>query len=126
MLVQILDAAAQPHLVAMQGQDQINDYSGSLGVPAVGNNPTLQEAAPANANRAGFLFQNTSANAMLLMELNETNPPEASSWVINPGQFFPPIPGYPIPTGLIMVAGTANSVAGDTYALRDWQTAAGE
>lgn len=126
MLVQVLDAAAVPHFVAMQGQDQINDYSGNLGAPAVGQAPVFQQAAPANINRAGFLFQNTSINAMLLMELNELNPALSSSWVINPGQFFPPIPGYPIPTGIIQVVGTANSAQGDTFALRDWQTAVGE
>lgn len=127
MLVQILDASAQPHFVAWQGQDQINDFSGNLGAGAVGAGAALQPIAPVNQNRAGFLFQNTSLNAMLLLEIAEVGGITiASSWVINSGQFFPPLPGYPIPTGVISVQGTGQSVQGDTFAYREWQTAAGE
>jgi hypothetical protein len=124
MLVQVLDAESAPHFVAWQGQDQINDFSGNLGAGAVGGGAALQQVAPANTSRAGFLFQNTSVNAMLLVEVAGLL--ITSSWVINPGAFFPPFGNYPIPTGVIAVQGSLNSVLGDTFAYREWQAAPGE
>ena len=127
MLVEILDANSQPHEVVWQGQDQINDFSGVLGAGAVGAGAALQPIAPANASRAGFLFQNTSVNAMLLLEIPVAGSTTiASSWVVNSGAFFPPLPGYPIPTGAISVQGSNQSAAGDNFAYREWQTAPGE
>jgi hypothetical protein len=124
MLVTLLDAAGEPHEVAWQGQDQINDYSAFLGAEAVGPAAQLQPAAAANQNRAGFLFQNTSPNPMYFLEL--TGSEVTSAWVIPSGSFFPVIPGYPIPTGVLSVQGTAASVQGDGFTLRDWQNAVGE
>ncbi len=121
MLVQVLDAQGVPHFVTWQGQDQIVDLSGALAAGAVGPAAQPQQVAPANALRAGWLFQNTSANAMLLNEVGS-----GGSWVINSGQFFPP-PGYPVPTGAIAVVGILNvSAAGDAYTYREWQNASGE
>lgn len=122
MLVQVIDAAGTPHFVAWQGQDQIVDRSGALD-DAV----NFQEVMPANVNRAGWLFQNTSGYAMLLTELDPVAPGAGSSWVVNSGGFFPPYPGYPIPTGAISVRGAAaGSQVGDTYAAREWINAQGE
>jgi hypothetical protein len=122
MLVQILDGEGLPHNVSWQGQDQINDMSGALVASQVGQGSALTQIAPANAARAGWLFQNTSANAMLLNEVNATT---NSSWVVNPGGFFPP-PGYPIPVGIISVMGTATSAVGDAFAYREWINAPNE
>ena len=122
MLVTILDGQGLPHEVAWQGQDQINDLSGALVAAMVGGGAVLTQIAPANALRAGWLFQNTSVNAMILNEVNNTM---TSSWVVNPGQFFPP-PGYPIPVGVISVMGTATSAVGDAFCYREWVNAPGE
>jgi hypothetical protein len=121
MLVQILDGAGLPHYVSWPAQDQINDGSGVLGAGAVGAAAVSQIVAAANANRAGFLFQNTSVNAMLLLEAGAV-----AGWLVNPGGFFPPIPGYPIPTGVISVQGLVLSAAGDTFTYREWVNAPGE
>ena len=127
MLVQVLDANSQPHWVVWQGQDQINDFSAPLGASAVGPAATMQQIAPANEDRAGFLFQNTSPNAMMVLEIPEAGEvTSASAWIVNSGGFFPPIPGYPVPTGIISVQGTSVSEAGDTFAYREWQNALGE
>lgn len=120
MLIQVLDSNGTPHWVVFQGQDQINDYSGTLAISAVGPAATPQQIAAANANRAGWLFQNTSASAMLLNEIDA-----GGFWVINSGQFFPP-PGYPIPTGAIEVQGAAQSAVGDSFTYREWEDAPGE
>lgn len=122
MLVTLLDGQGEPHIVAWQGQDQINDASGALGVGAVGVAPGLQQVLAANPLRAGWLFQNTSQAAMLLNEVNALGP---SSWVVGSGEFFPPC-GYPIPTGAIKVMGTADSQAGDSFACREWVNGTGE
>lgn len=124
MLVQILDGSGEPHEVAWQGQDQINDGSGNLDAEAVGPEAAMQIALVANPNRAGFLFQNTSANPMYFIEL--TNGLVTSAWLVASGALFPPLPGYPIPTGVLSVQGTAASQEGDTFTLRDWQNAANE
>lgn len=124
MLVQVLDATAVPHLVSMQGQDQINDYSGSLPAGAVGPEAALQVVAAANPNRAGFLFQNTSANPMFFLEVSTLE--VTSAFIVPSGGFFPPIPGYPIPAGSLAVQGGPASVQGDTFVLRDWQAAPSE
>jgi hypothetical protein len=123
MLVTLADAAGASHIVTWQGQDQINDASGSLQAGAVGNNAVPQQVLAANVLRAGWLFQNTSQHAMLLLELSGSA--ITSSWVINSGGFFPP-PGYPIPTGIIEVQGTADSQLGDSFAAREWVNAVGE
>ncbi len=123
MLVQILDAAAEPHFVAWRGVDQINDYSGSLGSEAVGPTAAFQQVLPANTIpagaagcRCGWLFQNTSQSSMILNEINNTS---SSSWVIPSGGFFPP-PDYPVVPGLVQVMGTADSQEGDSYACREF------
>ena len=84
MLVQVLDAQGEPHWVTWQGQDQIDDFSGTLGAGAVGPDAVPQVIAPANAGpppagRAGWLFQNTSANPMLLVEI-VVDPPSRNWW----------------------------------------------
>jgi hypothetical protein len=124
MLVQILDGEGEPHEVAWQGQDQINDYSAFLQEEAVGPDAAMQVASAANPNRAGFLFQNTSANPMYFVEL--TGGEVTSAWLIASGALFPPLPGYPIPTGALSVQGSPASVEGDTFTLRDWQNAPNE
>jgi hypothetical protein len=116
MLVTLADAAGGSHVVTWQGQDQINDASSTLQPTSVGNNAVPQQVLAANVLRAGWLFQNTSQHAMLLLEIVG---PVTSSWVINSGGFFPP-PGYPIPTGIISVQGTADSQLGDSFAAREW------
>jgi hypothetical protein len=134
MLVQVLDAQGLPHWVTWQGQDQIDDFSGSLGASAVGPAAVPQVVAPANPNlgttgalgRAGFLFRNTSANPMLLTEIAVTTE-SVSAWTVYPGEYFPP-PGcaYPVPTGAISVQGSPASVLGDAFVYREWVNAAGE
>jgi len=114
MLIQVLDAAGEPHYTTAQGQDQIDDFSGALAAGAIGGAATPQPIAPANANRAGWLFQNTSAQAMLLLEIAT-----GGFWVINSGQFFPPC-GYPIPVGAIAVQGSPTSLLGDPFTYREW------
>lgn len=130
MLVQILDAASQPHFVTWQSLDQINDYSGTLGAGAIGIDAAPQQVIPANPTtpgtagcRAGWLFQNTSAAPMLLIELD--GGAITSSWIIAPGAFFPPC-GYPITTAEIQVQGSTQSSAGDSYAAREFVNAVGE
>jgi len=124
VLIQVLDAAGVPHTVGFQGQDQINDYSGSLGAGAVTNPQVPQPVLAANPNRAGLLFQNTSANPMLV---NEVNAVTASSWVVPPGGYFPPYPGLAIPAGILYVMGFPGiSQVGDTFALREFTNAVGE
>jgi len=127
VLIQILDAQDIPHWTAWVGLDQINDWSGSLGAGAVGADAVFQIIIPAQTTqtRSGFLFQNTSATAMLLCEL--AAPLIDSSWVVNPGEFFPP-PGAPFPvvTGAIAVMGTGQSQAGDAFACREFVNAPGE
>ena len=122
MLVTLVDASGQPHNVTWQGQDQIIDFSAALAAPAVGNGAAPQQIAPANPLRAGFLFQNTSQKAMLLLEITAAI---TSAWVINSGDFFPPN-NYPIPTGVISVQGSVDSQLGDTFAYREWVNAVGE
>lgn len=125
-LISILDGNGQLATVAWQAQDVINDYSGNLGAGAVGGGAVFQLVIPANITvvgpgaRGGLRFQNTSANAMQLNEVNET---VTSSWIINPGEFFPPI-GYPIPTSALYVMGTPASQQGDTFTAREWVNAA--
>ena len=118
MLVTLLDADNQPHLVVWQGQDQINDYSGALAAGSVGEDAGAQLVAQANEDRAGFLFQNASPNAMLLLEIE--NLTITSAFTILPWGFFPPYNGYPIPTGMIQVQGGPNSQVGDQYTYREW------
>lgn len=121
MLVTLLDGNGQPHIVTWKGQDLINDASGALGAPAVGAVPVPQVVAAANLARAGFLFQNTSAAAMVLFDTAA-----AFGWLVQPGQYFPPNDSYPVPTGAISVIGTysaggePNSNAGDTFTYREW------
>jgi hypothetical protein len=122
MLVTLADAAGGPHVVTWQGQDQINDASGNLAAGAVGLVRAPQQVLAANVLRAGWLFQNTSVNAMLLLEIAGAI---TSAWIISSGGIFPP-PGYPIPTGVISVQGTADSQLGDTFAAREWVNAVGE
>lgn len=126
MLVTVVDASGASHTVAWTGQDQINDFSGSLDAGAVGDGAAPQQIAPANSLRAGLLFQNTSQNAMLLFEIGADIPP----FLIMPGLFFPPYASYPIPTGLVAVqgniGGAAPSVVGDTFTYREWQNASSE
>lgn len=128
MLVQIVDAGGVVRTVTWVGQDQINDFSGVLGAGAVTNPATPQQVAPANDLRAGFLFQNISANAMMFFE----NGNAESGWLLQPGEIFPPYTGYPIPTVAIYVAGTPGgfapgpSLAGDAFTYREWQNAPGE
>jgi len=123
MLVQIADAVANVHTVSWQGQDQINDLSGSLPPGAVGPGAIPQQVAPANTARGGLLFQNTSVNPMLLNEVNDV---ATSSWIVNPGEYWPSISNFPIPAGIIFLTGTENSTVADTFALREWVNAAGE
>jgi hypothetical protein len=132
MLIQVLDAEGLPHWVTWQAQDQINDASGALGAPAVGPTPALQQVLAANPLRAGFLFQNTSPNAMLINELPSAEADVANSWQVEPGKTLPPC-GYPIPTGIIYVVGqysggpvAPSSQVGDTFTCREWQNAPGE
>jgi hypothetical protein len=123
MLVTVVDSGGATHSVVWQGQDQINDFSGSLAAGAVGADPAPQPVAPANALRAGFLFQNTSQDPMLLLEAGDG----VSGWLVASGAFFPPIPGYPIPTGEIDVQGLVGvSQLGDTFTYREWQNAPNE
>ena len=129
MLVQILDGQGEPHWVTWQGQDQIDDFSGTLGVDAVGPDAVPQVIAPANAGpppagRAGWLFQNTSANPMLLVEI-VVESVAVSAWTVYPGEFFPPA-GYPVPTGAISVQGSPSSVEGDAFVYREWINAVNE
>ena len=119
MLISVLDSDTQPHEVAMQGQDQINDFSSVLVEASVGANAETQVVAQANEDRAGFLFQNNSPNAMLLLEIENIN--VTSAFTILPWQYFPPYPGYPIPIGVIAVQGGPNSIVGDAYVYREWQ-----
>ena len=123
MLVQVLDAQGVPHTVAWQGQDQINDASGALGAGNIGAGAAFLQVLAANPLRAGWLFQNTSPNAMFLNELSDGV--VAHSWVVNSGEAFPPC-GYPIPTTAISVVGGPQSAAGDTFACREWVNAVGE
>lgn len=116
MLVTLIDSNGVEQLVTWQSQDKINDGSGNLGAGAVGNAAAPQQVAAANTERAGWLFQNTSQNQILLMEVNEI---ATSAWVINPFQMFPPN-NYPIPTGAIYVQGTPTSQQGDTFVYREW------
>lgn len=118
MLVTILDGQDVPRTVVWQGQDPITDRSGTLGAPATGVNRALQQIMAANAGRAGWFFQNTSASAMLLCELDAAST-VASSFVINSGEAFPPC-GYPIPVGAVFVCGSLQSAAGDAFAAREW------
>ena len=126
MLIQVIDATGVPRLVTWTSQDQINDFSGVLGAPAVAPTFTPQQIAPANTGRAGFLFQNRSGAAMALYEDGNGNAP----YIVMPGAMFPPI-GYPIPTGAISVAGTNGqfspnaSAAGDAFTYSEWQNAPG-
>ena len=128
MLVQLTDYQGAPHWVTWTGQDQINDFSGTLGAGAVGPSGAPQEVAPANTGttggppgRAGWLFQNVSQNPMLLFEIGTSVAP----WTVNPGAFFPPL-GYPIPTGAIYVQGSGTSVEGDAFTYREWVNAVDE
>jgi hypothetical protein len=122
MLVDVVDAEGDTHTVVWQGQDQINDFSGTLDAGAVANPVVPQQIAPANNERAGFLFQNNSANPMVLFEAGAV-----AGWLINSGAYFPPLPGYPIPTGVINVAGIfGTSVLGDSFTYREWQNAPDE
>jgi hypothetical protein len=127
MLLTVIDGNGYLQNVTWAAQDQINDYSGNLGAGAVGNGAVFQLVFPINTTapgpgaRAGWRFQNTSLNAMILNEVNET---KTSSWIINSGESFPP-PGYPIPTGAIYVMGTSTSQVGDTFTAREWVNAPG-
>lgn len=121
MLVTLIDGNGVPQQVTWQAQDQLNDGSGSLLAPAVGNAAVPQLVSAASILRAGWLFQNTSQNQMLLLELGDAGE-IASAWVINPFQMFPPN-NYPIPTGAIYVQGTPASQLNDTFTYRDWQNA---
>lgn len=124
MIVTILDGQGAPHVVVWQGQgDLVTDFSGNLLPASVGGAAAPQPVAVANSLRAGFLFQNTSRNAMLLWE--NGNGTVGSPWVINSGAFFPP-PGYPVPTGIIAVQGSVDSVQGDTFTYREWQNSPNE
>lgn len=116
MLVTLLDGDGEPHVVTWQGQDQINDGSGVLGAGATGVAAAPQQVAAANTERAGFLFQNTSATAMLFYEIGTDKAPV----IVNSGAFFPPFGNYPIPTGAINVQGTAQSAVNDTFTYREW------
>ena len=130
MLVPLVGADATTHYVAFQAQDQINDCSGALAAPAVGAGAAFQQIVAANVVppgtpgcRCGFLFQNTSQRAMVL---NEVNGEESSSWIVETGAYWPPIPGTPVPTGAIGVMGGLASQAGDTFAAREYVNAPGE
>jgi hypothetical protein len=121
-LVPVIGADDVTYAVAFVGQDVVSDASGSLDASAVPpSNPLVpQQVLAANPARVGFLFQNTSENAMIL---NEINANFGSSWVVEPGAFFPPFSGYAVPTGAVAVVGSADSQAGDTFAAREWTNA---
>lgn len=122
MLVNVVDAEGATHTVVWQGQDQINDFSSTLNAGAVANPVVPQQVAPANPERAGFLFQNNSANPMVLFEAGAV-----AGWLVNSGSYFPPLPGYPIPTGVISVAGiNGASLLADSFTYREWINAPDE
>lgn len=131
MWIQLLDAQDVPHWATWQGQDAILDLSGALGAGAVGPTAAPQVVSPAQpsggppAGRAGFLFQNNSANPMLLVEIAVASV-AASAWTVYPGDYFPPGPGYPVPSGAISVQGSPSSAAGDAFTYREWSNASGE
>ena len=117
MLVTIIDGNGVEQQVTWQAQDLINDFSGALQAPAVGPTFTPQLVAAANAQRAGFLYQNTSqANQVFYEEGNAV-----AGFIVKPQDYFPPFQNYPIPTGAIYVAGTANSEINDPFTYREWQ-----
>lgn len=116
MLVQVVDATGAVHVISVQGQDETIDFSGDLDAQAVGPGAQPQQVAPANQNRAGFLFQNTSGNPMLFFDLAG-----APGWFVASGGYFPPLQGYPLPTGVLSVQGLPASAEGDTFTYREWQ-----
>jgi hypothetical protein len=118
-LVTIIDGNGFPQQVTWQAQDQINDFSGVLGAPAIGPTFTPQQVAPANLLRAGFLYQNTSQVAMIIFEDGDTE----AGFIVAPSEYFPPFQNYPIPTGAMFVVGTANSEIGDSFTFREWVNA---
>ena len=89
----------------------------------MGGGAAFQVVIPANALRAGWLFQNTSAHPMLLNEISDGV--VLHSWLINSGEAFPPS-GYPIPTTAVSVIGSGTSLAGDTFSCREWVNAPSE
>lgn len=117
MLVNILDGDGAPRTVVWQGQDQVVNRSGALAGPATGGAPVPQKIADATILRAGVLFQNTSQSTMLFFDNGNADP----GWLVNPGGFFPPFPGYPIPIGDLYVQGLPNtSQLGDTFTCKEW------
>lgn len=116
-LVTIIDGNGVEQQVTWQAQDKINDFSGALGALAVGVAPQLLQIAPANAQRAGFLFQNTSQADQVFYEDGNA----VAGYIVKPESYFPPFQNYPIPTGAMYVVGTANSEAADTFTYREWQ-----
>lgn len=128
MLVQILDAQAQPHFVTWQGADQINDYSGNLATPNA-----FQQLLPANTTapgaagcRCNWLFQNTSQAPMLINVFAGSGIAEpAQSFIVPPGGCFPPC-NFPLVTGEIQIAGSNQSQAGDSFTCHEFVNAGGE
>jgi len=108
MLVTVLDGNGNPVVICMLTQGAATDFSSSIT-----DTDVSQQVAPANLERSGLYFQNRGINSMLVSELGSAE--AANAYLISPGGTWPP-PNYPIPTGVINVAGAA----GDIYVYREW------
>lgn len=108
MRMTILDASGANQTVTVKAPEAPTDKSGTI--TATG---TAQDAMDANALRAGWVLQNTSASNALRVSVTGTA--TAASFKVAAGEFFGTAQ-VPLTTGRISVFG----IAGDTFAALEW------
>lgn len=108
MLLGVKDASGETETIAVQAVETPVDRSGVISADPY---TVVMEA---NADRAGWYFQNKGAANMVLYEFGQ-DPDDGGGFVVVPNAFFPP-PGYPITVEEIRVTGTAPQA----FAAREW------
>jgi len=109
MLIDVLDANGNQQRAVIQGQESLRDSSGTINTSG-----SSQIAIQPNPGRSGYLLQNCGQSPMYLSDVGNAAI-GAGSFVINPGEFFPPL-GYGVTTNAISIMGQG----GDAYTAREW------
>lgn len=118
MLLTVKDGNGVEQVIVTQGRDALTDRSGTIAEAGVS-----QAIMPANAERAGWFFQNLSAMPMMINEIGD-DAALVGSFLVLPLGTFPP-PGYPVTITAVSVRcddsgeGT-DDAAGAPFTAREW------
>lgn len=109
MRIDVIDGNGAPRNVIWQSTAVLTDRSGVIAADHVS-----QDLMVANADRAGWFFQNRSGRPMTISEYGADAELD-SAITVYPNQSFPP-PEYPLTLTKITVSGSI----GDKYVAREW------